>query len=174
MSRILFLIFFVSAGAMAQEPLRCDDDDKYSQLDFWVGEWDVWSGDELAGTNVIEKTLGGCAVLEHWTGAGGGEGKSLFYVDGGGMWQQVWVTEWSRHTGGVKEKTWQSLDNDKQVRFQGEISLPDGGSYLDRTTLTDLGNGEVRQLIEVSRDGGETWEATFDAVYRPSSRTGHG
>lgn len=52
------------------------------------------------------------------------------------------------------------------MRFQGEIALPDGTSYLDRTTLTLLETGDVRQLIEVSTDSGNHWRAVFDAIYR--------
>ena len=51
------------------------------------------------------------------------------------------------------------------VRFQGEIPLEDNRSYLDRTTLTPLPDGRVRQVIEWSTDGGETWNIAFDAYY---------
>ena len=54
------------------------------------------------------------------------------------------------------------------MRIQGRIHAEENRSYLDRTTLTDLGDGTVRQLIEVSMDEGVTWKATFDAVCRPA------
>jgi len=44
--------------------------------------------------------------------------------------------------------------------------VPDGRLILDRTALTPIRPGEVRQLIETSRDGGTTWRAGFDARYR--------
>jgi len=53
-----------------------------------------------------------------------------------------------------------------RVRFQGRIVLPDGSSYLDRTTLTKIPNGAVRQVLEISRDDGETWNVGFDASYK--------
>ena len=53
------------------------------------------------------------------------------------------------------------------MRFQGEIALPSGNTCFDRTTLTPLEEGKVRQVIEVSRDGGQKWRVTFDAVYVP-------
>ena len=53
------------------------------------------------------------------------------------------------------------------VRFQGDITMKSGRTYLDRTTLTPLAGGRVQQVIEVSRDGGGTWKITFDAVYVP-------
>ena len=36
----------------------------------------------------------------------------------------------------------------------------------DRTTLTREAPDRVRQLIEISKDGGRTWLAVFDAEYR--------
>jgi hypothetical protein len=45
------------------------------------------------------------------------------------------------------------------------VTSPDGSRYLDRTTLTPRGSGEVHQLIEVSLDGGREWKTTFDARY---------
>lgn len=56
------------------------------------------------------------------------------------------------------------------AHFQGEITLPSGNTCLDRTTLTPLEEGKVRQVIEVSRDGGQNWRVTFDAVYIPVQR----
>lgn len=155
--------------AAAQAPAAvtpCADDPRYSRLDFWVGAWDVFIDGELAGHNRIEKILDGCAVLEHWTGSGGGQGKSLFYVGPGGRWQQVWVTVAATRPGGTKEKAERPAPDDGGMRFEGRIEGRDGTTWLDRTTLTPLPDGSVRQLIEVSMDGGESWRATFDAVYR--------
>lgn len=69
--------------------------------------------------------------------------------------------------GGVKEKRLMERYEDGGVRFQGEIALPDGRTYLDRTTLSPLDGGRVRQHIEISTDGGRSWRTTFDAVYVP-------
>lgn len=165
---LLALTIAIPAAAAGDAPKNCADLDHYALLDFWLGEWTVYADNEQVGTNHIEKVLGGCAVMEHWTGAGGGEGKSLFYVVGD-QWKQVWVTEWATRTGGVKEKFHQSIDGRDAVRFQGRIMAPDGSSYLDRTTLTPLQDGSVRQHIEVSSDEGETWESVFDAIYRKPS-----
>jgi hypothetical protein len=130
---------------------------------------DVYVSDEKVGYNRIEKTLDGCAVLEHWFGSSGDEGKSLFFVNDRGQWKQVWVTEWANRPGGVKEKTIVDIAPEDGVRFQGSLHHLDVGEWLDRTTLKALENGEVRQLIEVSMDNGKTWETSFDAVYRKAS-----
>jgi hypothetical protein len=130
-------------------------------LDFWLGEWDVRVGGETVGTNHIEKILGGAAILEHWQSRDGARGESLFYfLPDAGQWKQVWVVEGAQV---VKEKL--STPVDGGLRFEGEARLSDGARIPDRTTLTLSDDGTVRQLIEISRDGGSTWTATFDAVY---------
>jgi len=163
----VFAALFGASGLAAEEvePKLCADNEAYTLLDFWVGDWEVFTGDKKAGDNHIEKILNGCAVAELWRGADGGEGQSLFFVDTNGNWQQVWVTEWAANPGGVKEKSQVELSDGDGVRFQGTISHPVYGSYLDRTTLTPNTDGTVRQLIEISTDGGDNWKATFDALY---------
>ncbi len=57
---------------------------------------------------------------------------------------------------------------DGGFRFQGEIPLTGGRRCLDRTTLTPLPGGGLRQVIEISTDQGATWQTTFVAEYRRS------
>ena len=164
---IALLPFTWAATAASQTSPGCAESEPYEQLDFWVGEWNVHVGNDLVGQNRIEKALDGCAVFEHWTASDGSEGKSLFFVDYDRHWVQVWVTAQAMTPGGVKEKVMVDDPPDGSVRFQGVIRHESVDPWLDRTTLTPLDNGEVRQLIEISLDGGETWNPTFDAVYRP-------
>ena len=148
----------------------CQDEPAYHQLDFWVGKWDVYDNHDgsLNGTDIVEKIVGGCAIVENWQEAdGSGEGKSLFYYENAKkLWKQVWVTD----AGPMKEKQMIEEYKDSGVRFQGEIPHLNGGSHLDRTTLTPLPGGRVHQVIEISRDAGKTWEITFDAQYRQASQ----
>jgi hypothetical protein len=138
----------------------------YARLDFWLGEWDVLDPRGVrVGANRIEKALGGCAVREEWTDVRAARGSSVFwYSRPEARWRQVWVTD----AGAFKEKGEVAAPGPGAVRFQGEVTAPDGSTVLDRTTLTPAGEGRVRQLIEVSRDGGRTWSATFDGLYVPA------
>jgi len=118
------------------------------------------------GENRIEPALDGCAIFEHWTGASGGKGKSLFFFDARvDRWEQIWVTSDTARAGGLKRKRLVDFDG-AGVRFQGELKSEDGAPYFDRTTLSPLDDGRVRQLIEISTDNGATWKATFDGYYR--------
>jgi hypothetical protein len=71
----------------------CESDPDYRKLNFWVGAWDVYDNHDgtLNGTDVVEKIVGGCAIVENWREAdGSGEGKSLFYYQSAKkQWEQV-------------------------------------------------------------------------------------
>ncbi len=148
----------------------CSGRPGYDALDFWLGTWTVRVGERTVGTNEIAAILDGCAVEERWTDAAGGEGRSLFWRDpGSGDWKQVWVTGEAWRIGGTKVKERVAADGAPagSVRFRGSYPGPSGGAILDRTTLTPLDGGRVRQTIERSTDGGATWTTGFDAIYEP-------
>lgn len=155
---------------LAQPPASpaCADDPAFAALDFWVGDWSVRVGSREVGTNRIRRSLDGCAVVEEWTAGSGGRGRSLFYyVEARAEWRQVWVTDRAAAIGGVKEKRLVAGPGGGALRFEGVIDVAGGGTYLDRTTLTPLPDGRVRQHIEVSTDRGASWRTTFDAEYVP-------
>lgn len=156
-----------AAGEADPDPEKpCRRDPAFAELNFWLGDWQVWAGDRLVGSNRIEEVVGGCALTEHWVATGGGEGMSLFYYDPRREeWNQVWVTEDTTRPGGLKEKRLVDRPDDGALRFQGEVVHPEHGVYLDRTTLIPLADDRVRQLIEISTDDGETWRVVFDALY---------
>lgn len=156
---------FLLAASAPEPPCRAHAEGK--ALDFWLGEWVVASENGAVGygENRIELAAGGCAIIENWEGASGGVGKSLFTFDARtGAWDQVWVTSDTSKAGGLKRKT--LIEHvGAGVRFQGEVISESGAPYLDRTTLTLLEDGRIRQLIEISTDGGESWRAVFDGYY---------
>jgi hypothetical protein len=136
------------------------------QFDFWIGEWDVnpWQQPTAPpasmGKNSVHSVIDGCAVLEEWTGARGGTGKSLnFYDYNRNTWRQVWVG-----TGGG------SLDysgnfHDNAMHFEGWNLAKDGKRVLQKLTFTKISQDTVRQTFEASKDDGKTWAVTFDGRY---------
>jgi len=126
------------------------------QFDFWIGDWNVVEKGKFAGHNRIEAILGGCAVAEHWDGAGGGHGTSYNAYDAKTKtWQQFWV---DTH-GGVLHL---------EGTFDGErMALRSNapGAHVDRITWTPNKDGSVRQLWETSEDSGKTWTTSFDGRY---------
>ena len=53
---------------------------------------------------------------------------------------------------------------DGGTRFQGVVHLKNGSTVLDRTTLTPLPDGRVRQVIEQSPDNGKNW-GSWEGIY---------
>jgi hypothetical protein len=124
------------------------------QFDFWIGEWEVTGPKgRIAGTNRIEAIAKGRGLLENWTSAGGGDGKSLnTYNPTKKQWQQFWVGA----DGSVLELSG-GLD------AKGNMVLADA---TNRITWTPNADGSVRQLWESTKDGGKTWTIAFDGTYR--------
>ncbi len=139
---------------------------EHRQFDFWVGEWTVTTPDgQPAGTSRIESVLGGCALLEHWTSARGGGGKSLtLYVAADKQWNQTWVDAAGNRivfTGG--------LDGARMVL--GNAWTGEGGKAMrSELSWTPQPGEAVRQVWRQSEDGGATWATTFDGLYRRTAR----
>jgi hypothetical protein len=156
----------VPANAQSGSPCRLTEVSR--NLDFWVGDWDVYLGKQLAGRDTVERILGGCAITERWSGSDGpgDEGMSLFVYDARkDMWTQTWITSDSSQPGGIKVKTLRA-HAPASTTFQGEIEGKSGAVYYDRTILTALPGGRVHQEIQVSHDG-TSWRTGFDAIYVP-------
>lgn len=154
------LVFFTD-GIAAEENQRPAPPAEVTQFDFWVGDWEVTTPDgKIAGTNRIEKILGGRVLQENWTGAGGYVGKSFNIFDATvGKWRQFWVD-----ASGLSLQLAGGLVEGRMV-LEGE-RLQGGKPVRDRITWTPNADGTVRQFWESSADGGATWTVAFDGLYR--------
>jgi tetratricopeptide (TPR) repeat protein len=130
------------------------------QFDFWVGDWEVFNpAGQKVGTNTIQMFAGGCGVLENWTNAVGGDGKSINYYDASaGKWYQYWIGI----DGGALRYAGNFKDN--AMRFEGETSA-NGKKTLNKLTFFKLDENTVRQLAESSTDDGKTWSVNYDFKY---------
>ena len=147
---------------MSVQAYPCEHDERFSEFDFWLGEWEVRdAAGNIAGTNRIEKVEHGCLITETWTGASGSTGFSINYLDASdGKWVQIWNA-----AGGTQINYRGGLADDGMLLI-GEISSAAGGTAAPfRGLWTPLPDGRVRQLFEQSNDGGETWVTWFDGYY---------
>ncbi len=168
LAALALLAVLTPAGAGPQSPAAapCRATEVARNLDFWIGDWDVYVGSKLDGTDKVERIVGGCGMTERWKDAGGGEGFSLFAYDARkDLWTQTWVTDDSSLAGGIKYKVLRA-HAPGSTTFQGEIEGKSGAVYYDRTILIALPGGRVHQQIQVSRDG-VVWRTAFDAIYVP-------
>lgn len=150
-----------SVFAQAGPSQPCEDHPVHQQFDFWIGEWEVTNPQgQVAGYNVIDRAEKGCLLVENWTSANGGSGKSMNYYDPEEKaWKQVWVDAGGNvgyFSGGLEGTA---------MHLSGKWVNPDGTSYLLRGTWTPLVDGRVRQHFEQSNDEGSTWSTWFDGYY---------
>jgi hypothetical protein len=162
-----------NAGALAvyglgggSEPGAACQASPYRQFDFWLGIWQVSvNGGPPASASQITGALDGCAVLEHWHGAGGGEGRSLNVYDASdGRWHQHWV----ENSGFFPLRLDGGLSHGEMV-MQGSYPDPFGSGtvFTDRYSWSRLPNHDVRQAVQQSLDGGATFgPVTFDGRYQ--------
>jgi hypothetical protein len=137
----------------------------HRQLDFWLGDWDVFDvGAEAVpvARARITRLLDQCVIHELYESAavGGLRGESFSIFDRTrGVWHQTWVTnrgQLLQIEGGEKEG---------RVVLQGDYIAEDGRRTLLRGAWWQEKQA-VRERAETSTDGGHTWQPAFDLVFR--------
>jgi len=140
----------------------CDTIAHARDLDFWVGEWEVYTtAKQRAGESSVQRILGGCVLLENWTGGFGDSGKSFNWFNTTTKeWQQTWVASQAtslEYRGGKLEGN--------TLTFLANTTTPAGAPARSRLSFTRLDENRVRQLFEGSTDEGKSWAATTDLIY---------
>lgn len=158
-----------SQESQAQSPpTPCLDDERFQAFDFWVGEWDVHTADgTLAGRNSITKAEQGCVLIERWTSASGGTGRSINYFDAAeSEWVQIWTA-----AGGSQIDIRGGM-TDEGMLLEGRIHYIGNGTTAPfRGLWTPLPDGRVRQFFEQSNDGGASWTPWFEGFYARRTAT---
>jgi hypothetical protein len=143
-----------SAGCSAAE---------YRQLDFWLGDWDVFEAGDATNSIArarVARIAAGCALHELYEQNDGLIGESILSFDAvRRVWQQTWVTNYGSLMVIV------GRFKDGALTLQGEVHLRDGSSLLQRITWKTEGSA-VRESAVMSKDGGKTWVPAFDVVFR--------
>ena len=169
---ILFALF-VSTSIQAQEQAGepqappksvCESMKGFNDFDFWLGEWNVYSNDKkraFQGTNSITKHHRNCLIMENWTSAQGGTGRSMNYFDPvADQWRQLWVA------GGYSIDYTGGLDASGSMILIGKINYYKTGKSHDfRGAWTANADGSVRQFFEQKNSETREWSVWFDGLY---------
>ncbi len=130
------------------------------QLDFWLGNWDVYDHGRKIAESKIERLPGSCSILESYFEPDGYTGKSINFFDATlYKWRQTWVDR----VGTVSEFSGDLHEG--AMRLEGETHLRDGKVILRKMTLSVTAQGQVRQYSERSADGGKSWSVAYDYFY---------
>jgi tetratricopeptide (TPR) repeat protein len=140
----------------------CAHAPEYRQFDYWLGEWAVETtqGAQKAGDSSIQSILGQCVLLENWSGAGGGNGKSLNHYD---AQKKIWIQDWVDAVGGAIH--FEGKLEDGVMSFYADSQDPDGSPVRRHLQFFKLDANRVRQFSQRSKDGGKTWTPEYDFTY---------
>ncbi|HEV2006708.1 MAG TPA: hypothetical protein VGQ85_08860 [Candidatus Limnocylindrales bacterium] len=134
-----------------------------SELEFWLGTWDVTWGEHGHGTNRIERILGDHVIHEQFDGGGEtsrlvGQSWSVFDPERH-LWRQTWVDDQGGYldlVGGLVDG-WFSF---------GREAPEDSASVRQRMVFRDVGADGFHWIWEASADDGATWESRWEIDYR--------
>lgn len=154
------LILNVPVPAPAQDPPSRCTAPEYRAFDFWIGEWNVHGANgQLAGTNSIERVIGGCVLHERYETGRGYSGESFNVYDAPRkVWHQTWVD-----SGGLLLVLEGGIQDGKMV-LEGQTTGADQKITRHRISWTPNADGSVRQLWESADSIGE-WTVVFDGTY---------
>lgn len=163
----VFLLLLCGSPAAQQAPAPtpsfCQDHAGFSDWDFWVGEWDVYSNDEartLYGHNSITKHYENCLIKETWESAGGGGFSVNYYNPVKQQWRQVWVANGYSidYSGGLNDQGQMVLEGEI-YNYQPNTTSPFRGSWSPEE------NGDVIQRFEVLNPETGNWDVWFEGRY---------
>jgi len=142
----------------------CESMEAFNHFDFWLGEWNVYSNNEkrtFQGSNSITKHHQNCLIMENWTSAKGGSGRSMNYYDAvEDQWRQLWVA------GGYSIDYTGGLDKSGSMVLSGRINYYQSGeSQQFRGRWTPNEDGSVRQFFEQHDAESGKWSVWFDGLY---------
>lgn len=164
---ILILLAIGSAHAQAPAPqFPCEDNARFSEFDFWIGEWDVHvASGTLAGTNVITSPYRSCVLIEEWTSASGGGGMSINYLDHAtGEWVQTW-----NDASGSQINIRGGLSDDSMLLVGTIHYVASNTTAPFRGLWTPLPDGRVRQFFEQYDAEKDAWMPWFEGFYTRKS-----
>ncbi len=163
---LALLAALLAPAAFAQAPPTYGCDTPESKLlDFWLGDWElsyVEGGAPVRSRNRVSKILGGCVILEEFSGAPGTplDGKSFSTYDRATrQWKQTWVD----NTASYLDFTGSARDG--SMFFAREAQGP-GGKFLQRMVFRDIQPDRFKWLWQRSDDAGRTWSTQWDIDYR--------
>lgn len=172
-SRIRNSIAFMHiAEKFKENATPCLYDDRYKKLDFFVGTWDVYVGDNYenkVAVDTVTKFYGGCSIDEKFRWFGSDYvGESISFYDNT---DQRFRMCWAGKSGDIRnfEETYSSKDSMQLLA----VTVSDSKRTLMHRQMTityNPLNETVHEYIENSYDLGKTWQPDFDALFKKANQ----
>jgi hypothetical protein len=165
---VLFCCGTLLSTATAQSPPPNPCAATSTDFDFWIGDWRArWTGPdkrEFEGRNRVRRELGGCVIMEEFDGTPGSPLKGIsvsVYDPKRKIWKQTWVDNHASYLdfeGGF-------ADGRMILARSTEVN---GKPVLQRMVFHGITPGAFTWDWQRSRDGGSSWETTWQIRYTRS------
>ena len=142
----------------------CDGSATYHALDFSLGTWSIAiPGAPSGATSVIQREVGGCAIVENWKG-----GRQVgINVDAYNSEDKHWHRFFVDSIG--KVHAFEGVAQGASIVYRGTSPGPNGTTELNWLVLRSEGPNKMTQLWQKSTDG-KTWTIAFQGTYTRTSR----
>jgi hypothetical protein len=165
---ITSLLTALAGPSLRAAPAACTAPE-YRQFDFWIGDWDTFEIDDakkVVARNRVDLILDGCVLREVYEGDNGLVGQSFTIYDASRkVWHQTWVTNHGQLL------TLEGVREGDRIVLKGS-NLGEGGKPVSMRAAWIPGKDGIRETAESSSDGGKSWKAMFDIVFRPHRENG--
>lgn len=137
----------------------CTSDPRYTKLDFWLGNWEVFVDGIKRANSEISKPEGECILYEQYNTVGDFKGQSAnFYDPETGGWHQIWITYKGKVTHYYEVQSelgflWLETAENAQPRLRMTYELKD--------------DGNVQQLMYIYDQEKSNWKEIFKGIYKP-------
>lgn len=155
-----------AAPAIKAQPCSAPE---YHQLDFWIGDWDVFEMENASKPVAhvqVERILGDCVLREDYEDTEGHKGQSFSIYDAS---REVWHQSWVTNRGQLLLLDGSLEGSDLVLRATERTA--DGKNKLTRGTWKPV-EGGIRETAVTSVDEGNTWAPWFDLMFRPHAASG--
>jgi hypothetical protein len=148
-----------TAATTAVAQKAATPDPRAAQFDFWIGNWELTSNDQDAGTNTITREFDGAVIMERFRGTAGLNGMSVsVFNQNTGKWHQTWVD----NQGGYLDFTGGFADG---KMILSRRASKDGTEFMQRMVWSNITDKSFDWSWERSDDKGETWKVLWPLHY---------
>jgi len=160
MRPLAFLILGLSCcafGAFAQPAAP-------PQLDFLAGNWSLHdaAGTRVGSSRIVVQAANAMLFEERQVGNAAAQPLWFANVESSGRWTQYFVGA----LGLIRAFEAQTAPGAWPIVMGADVTLRDGTPVRFRMTMSRASADETRRILEISRDGGATWNNVFDYSYR--------
>lgn len=130
------------------------------QLDYWLGNWTMGSGDDKS-ISKVSLSLDKCVFVERWENGKGHVTEKLFaYSPEDKNWYGLFVDNQGRVHVFLDGKV-----SPEVAEFRGPSRGPNGETVLNRLKVLRVSSDKLAEVWEKSTDNGAHWTTAYRAEY---------